>query len=147
VLGKKMRVDYHAVPHAVFMHPEVASVGLGEKEAVGRYGPSKVLIGIHRYQDTAKGEAIGAKDYFVKVLVEADTMKILGAHIIGPSASILIQEIIDVMYSNGQTFSPIVEAMHIHPAMSEVVERAFRSLMTPEQYHHVIEHHLNLPMA
>jgi len=147
VLGKKMRVDYHAVPHAVFMHPEVASVGLGEKEAVGRYGPSKVLIGIHRYQDTAKGEAIGAKDYFVKVLVEADTMKILGAHIIGPSASILIQEIIDVMYSNGQTFSPIVEAMHIHPAMSEVVERAFRSLMTPEQYHHVMEHHLNLPMG
>ncbi|HYA21641.1 MAG TPA: dihydrolipoyl dehydrogenase [Thermoproteota archaeon] len=147
VLGKKLKADYHAVPHAVFMSPEVASVGLGEKEAVRKYGPSKVLIGIHRYQDTARGEAIGARDYFVKVIVEADTLRILGAHIIGPHASILIQEIIDVMYSAGQAFSPIVEAMHIHPAMNEVVERAFRSLMTPEQYHHVIEHHLNLPTA
>jgi dihydrolipoamide dehydrogenase len=88
---------------------------------------------------------MGAKDYFVKVLVEVDTMRILGAHIIGPHASILIHEIIDTMYSSEQTISPIVEAMHIHPALSEVVERAFRALMTPEQYHHVIEHHLNLP--
>jgi mycothione reductase len=147
VLGKKLKADYHAVPHAVFTSPEVASVGLGEKEAVERYGPSRVLIGIHRYQDTAKGEAMGAKDYFVKVLVEVDTMRILGAHIIGPHASILIHEIIDTMYSAEQTISPIVEAMHIHPALSEVVERAFRALMTPEQYHHVIQHHLNLPTS
>ena len=145
VLGKKLKADYHAVPHAVFTYPEIASVGLREKEAVERYGLGKVLIGIQRYQDTAKGEAMGAKDFFVKVLVEADTMRILGAHIVGPHASILIHEIIDTMYSSEQTVFPVTEAMHIHPALSEVVERAFRSLMTPEQYHHVIEHHLNLP--
>lgn len=145
VLKRKVKMDYHAVPHAIFTYPEVASVGLGEEKAINEYGKEKVLIGIHRYQDTAKGEAIGAKDYFVKVIVERDTMKILGAHIIGPYASVLIQEIINLMYTAEQSAEPIIYGMHIHPALSEVVEKAFHSLMTPEQYHHVIEHYYELP--
>jgi len=145
VLGGKMKADYHAVPHAVFTYPEIASVGMKEKEAIRRYGISKVLLGVQRYQDTAKGEAINAKDYFVKVIVEGDELRILGAHIIGPQASVLIHEIIPLMYVSHQTALPIKAAMHIHPALSEVVDRAFSSLMTPEQYHHLMEHHFNLP--
>jgi dihydrolipoamide dehydrogenase len=145
VLGGKMKVDYHAVPHAVFTYPEVASVGMGEEEAIRTRGIGNVLIGIKRYQDTAKGEAMGAKDYFVKVIVEGDTLRILGAHIIGPHASVLIHEIIPLMYTEGRTALPIRAAMHIHPALSEVIDGAFSSLMTPEQYHHLIEHHFNLP--
>ncbi len=145
ILKKKVMVDYHAIPHAVFTYPEIASVGLGEKEAIKKYGRDKVLIGIQRYEDTAKGEAMGVEDYFVKVIVEKETMKILGAHIIGPYASVLIQEIINSMYTHEQTMKPIIHGMHIHPALSEVVERAFRSLMPPEQYHHVIEYHYKLP--
>ena len=145
VLKRKAKMDYHAVPHAIFTYPEVASVGLHEEKAINEYGKDKVLIGIHRYQDTAKGEAIGAKDYFVKVIVEKDTVKILGAHIIGPYASVLIQEIINLMYTAEQSAEPIIYGMHIHPALSEVVEKAFHSLMPPEQYHHVIEHHYELP--
>jgi len=144
VLKRRVAVDYHAVPHAVFTYPEIASVGLREAEAVERYGQGKVLIGMQRYEDTAKGEAMGLHDYFVKVIVEKDTMKILGAHIIGPYASTLIQEIINVMYTRDQSAEPIMEAMHIHPAMSEVVQRAFRSLMPPDQYHHVLEHHYGI---
>jgi len=144
VLKRRVAVDYHAVPHAVFTYPEIASVGLRESEAVERYGQGKVLIGMQRYEDTAKGEAMGLHDYFVKVIVEKDTMKILGAHIIGPYASTLIQEIINVMYTRDQSAEPIMEAMHIHPAMSEVVQRAFRSLMPPDQYHHVLEHHYGI---
>ena len=68
-------------------------------------------------------------------------MKILGAHIIGPHASVLIQEIINLMYTHERSAAPIVNGMHIHPALNEVVERAFRSLMSPRQYHHLIEHH------
>ncbi|MDH5623547.1 MAG: dihydrolipoyl dehydrogenase, partial [Candidatus Bathyarchaeota archaeon] len=79
--------------------------------------------------------------YFVKVIVEKETMKILGAHIIGPYASVLIQEIINLMYTPEQSTQPIINGMHIHPALNEVVERAFRSLMPPDQYHHFIEHH------
>jgi mycothione reductase len=141
VLKEKIAADYHAIPHAVFTYPEIGSVGLGENEAIEKYGADKVLIGTYRYEDTAKGEAMGVKDYFVKVLVEKDTLKILGAHIIGPHASILIQEIVNLMYTPEQGARPITNGMHIHPALTEVVERAFKSLMPPEQYHHLIEHH------
>ncbi len=141
ILNKKVKVDYHAIPHAVFTYPEIAGVGLREKEAIEKYGKDKVLIGIYRYENTAKGEAMGVKDYFVKVIVERGTMKILGAHIIGPYASVLIQEIINLMYTPEQSAEPIINGMHIHPALNEVVERAFRSLMPPDQYHQHIEHH------
>ncbi|MDG6223395.1 MAG: dihydrolipoyl dehydrogenase [Candidatus Bathyarchaeota archaeon] len=141
LLKQKTKVDYHAVPHAVFTDPEIASVGLGEKAAIEQYGMTNVLIGFYRYEDTAKGEAMNAKDYFVKVIVEQGTMKVLGAHIVGPQASVLIHEIIPVMYTKTQSAKPIVNSMHIHPALSEVVERAFRSLMPPEHYHHILEHY------
>jgi dihydrolipoamide dehydrogenase len=121
ILKTMTKVDYHAVPHAVFIYPEIASVGQGEKAAIKKYGQDKVLIGIHRYQDTAKGEAMNVKDYFVKVIVENGTMKILGAHIIGPYASVLIQEIINLMYTPEQSAKPIIQGMHIHPALNEVV--------------------------
>jgi dihydrolipoamide dehydrogenase len=143
VLNRKTRMDYHAVPHAVFTYPEIAAVGLKEREAIDKYG-NNVLIGIHRYQDTAKGEAMALSDYFVKVIVDRASMKILGAHIIGPYASILIQEIINLMYTEEETLWPIMKGMHIHPSLSEVVDKAFRSLMTPDQYHHLIEHHYSI---
>jgi mycothione reductase len=144
VLKTKVKADYHAVPHAIFTYPEIASVGLKEKEAIEKYGEEKVLIGFRRYQDTAKGEAMNVKEYFVKVLLEKETMKILGAHIIGPSASMLIQELIDLMYTPEQSALPIIRGMHIHPALTEVVERAFVGLMEPHEYHHVAEEHYKL---
>jgi dihydrolipoamide dehydrogenase len=140
VLGKKIPFDYHAVPHAVFTDPEIASVGLKEKEALGRFGSDKIVIGFKRYEDTAKGEAMAVKNYFVKVILERDSFRILGAHIIGPEASVLIQEIINLMYTPEQSARPLMTAMHIHPALSEVVQRAFGSLMTIEQYHHQLGH-------
>ncbi|MEM2112461.1 MAG: hypothetical protein QXX08_11400 [Candidatus Bathyarchaeia archaeon] len=141
ILKRKVKVDYHAVSHAVFIYPEVASAGFKEREAIEKLGEDKVLIGFHRYQDTAKGEAMGVKDYFVKVIVEKETLKILGTHIIGPYASILIHEIINLMNTDEQNAEPIFRRMHIHPTLSEVVEKAFQHLMTPEQYHHVVEYH------
>jgi dihydrolipoamide dehydrogenase len=141
VLKRKVEVDYHAIPHAVFTYPEVASVGLREKEAGASYGDSGILIGFQRYEDTAKGEAMNAKDYFVKVILERESMKILGAHIVGPYASILIQEIINLMYTQDRSALPMQESIHIHPSLSEVVQRAFGSLMNPEQYLHLLGHY------
>ncbi len=139
VLKKKVKMDYHAVPHAIFSHPEIAGVGMKEKEAVKRHGD--ILVGFYRYEDTAKGEAMEVKDCFVKVIVD-NNIRLLGAHIIGPHASILIQEIINLMYTKDGSADPIRQGMHIHPALSEVVERAFGSLMPPEHYHHVMEEYL-----
>lgn len=131
-MGEKIPVDYHAVPHAIFTYPEIASVGMIEHEAREKHD---ILIGYYRYQDTAKGEAMLVKDYFVKVIVEKDTYRILGAHIIGPHASILIQEIVNLMYTQDQSAIPIFRGMHIHPALSEVIERAFYNLREPESWY------------
>ena len=139
ILNRKVKVDYHAIPHAVFTHPEIASVGLQEKDAVAKYGKDRILVGFYKYENTAKGEAMNAKDYFVKVIVDGSDQKILGAHIIGPWASILIQEIVNVMYTESMSYDIIDRAIHIHPALNEVVQRAFGSLMPVEHYHeHVL---------
>src|SRR5215467_10349098 len=143
VLKQRVKVDYHAVPSAVFTYPEVASVGMREKEAAEKFGAHKLLVGFYRYENTAKGEAMNVKEYFVKVIVERDTLKILGAHIVGPYASIMIQEIINLMNTEHQDARPLMNSMHIHPSITEVVDRAFSSLMEPIEYHHMMEndHH------
>ncbi|KAA0004808.1 MAG: dihydrolipoyl dehydrogenase [Thermoplasmata archaeon] len=122
---RRIKVDYHAVPHAIFTYPEVASVGMKEEEAKKKHD---IMVGYYLYEHTAKGEAMEAKDYFVKVILEKGSYRILGAHIIGPEASILIQEIVNLMYTDDASAMPIYRGMHIHPALSEVVERAFYNL-------------------
>lgn len=118
-----------------------------EKDAIARYSEANVLIGVCRYQDTAKGEAMELKDYFVKIIVESTTMKMLGAHIIGPYASVLIQEIVNVMNTPDQNAQPVRGSMHIHPALSEVVAKASNQLMSPKMYHHTLQEHFGLPSA
>ena len=139
VLKRKVAADYHAVPRAIFTDPEIAAVGMGEAEAVKELGSEKVMVGFYRYEDTAKGEAMNAHDYFVKIIVNGDTSAILGAHIVGPHASVLIQEVVAAMYTQGRSVSSIYDVMHIHPALSEVVERAAGSLVPVEHYHHVLK--------
>jgi dihydrolipoamide dehydrogenase len=122
----KSKVDYSAAPHAVFTHPQIASVGL--KEAEAKQLGKKILVGVSFYKDTALGAAMGEPKGFVKVIAEHDTYKLLGAHIVGPQASILIQEVINAMNTEDRTFTSIERAMHIHPALSEVVQKAFFNL-------------------
>ncbi|MBS7632261.1 dihydrolipoyl dehydrogenase [Candidatus Bathyarchaeota archaeon] len=122
----KVKVDYSAAPHAVFTHPQVASVGLKENEA--KQLGHKVLVGYSHYKDTAIGIAMGEPRGFVKVIVEQKTGRLLGGHIIGPHASVLIQEVVNAMSTGERTFLPIARAMHIHPAMTEVVQKAFFAL-------------------
>jgi mycothione reductase len=122
----KVKMDYSAAPHAVFTHPQIASVGL--KEAEAKQQGYKILVGKALYRDTAMGGAMGEPEGFVKVIVERETGKILGGHIIGAEASILVQEIINAMVTENKSYAPIVRAMHIHPAMPEVVQNAFGNL-------------------
>ncbi len=120
----KVAADYHAVPWAVFSNPEIAGVGLTERQAREQIGEGKLLIAKNNYTDTAKGEAMGNPPGFLKLIVERETQKILGAHIIGAHASVLIQEIINIMNCGDGTILPLYQAMHIHPALSEVVSYA-----------------------
>jgi len=126
ISGQREPVDYNAVPYAVFSDPQVASVGMTEAEARG--AGLEVLTGFYEYRNTAKGAAMGVEEGFVKVVVEDVTYRILGGHIVGPHAPILLQEVINVMNTEEGSVIPIQNAMYIHPALPEVVQRAFFSL-------------------
>jgi dihydrolipoamide dehydrogenase len=125
----KVKADYTAAPHAVFTNPQVASVGM--KQAEAERAGYKILVGKAYYKDTAQGAAMAEPKGFVKVIVERKSGQILGAHIIGPFASMLIQEVINAMSTSDRSFLPIIRGMHIHPAMNEVVLNAFGDLREP----------------
>ena len=138
---KKTKADFSIVPHAVFIDPEIAGVGMKEAEAVERYGKEHLLVGFGSYADTAKGAAMGLEGEFAKVLVHRETLRILGAHIVGPCASTILQEVVSVMSGPSPGVQAITGTIHIHPAMSEVLEQACTSLMAPDVYHHLMEEH------
>jgi mycothione reductase len=115
-------VDYRAVPHAVFSDPQVAAVGLTEEQA--RAEGRNYVVGRRDYGGTAYGWALEDEDSFAKVLIDADSGLILGAHILGPQAASLIQPLIQAMQFN-QPAREVAEAVfYIHPALTEVVENA-----------------------
>ncbi len=118
-------VNYHAMPHAIFASPQVAGVGLTEQEAKEQGILYKVAT--YDYYNTAYGSSIEDKDGFVKVLAQPETAEILGCHIIGTDASILIQEVVNAMRMR-LTTDAITQSVYVHPAMPEVVQRAFGAL-------------------
>jgi dihydrolipoamide dehydrogenase len=117
---KKMAVDYTAMPHAVFSSPQVAGVGQTEQELKEK--GAHYTKAMYQYINTAMGEALEDKDGFVKLLVDSNR-KILGCHIVGSDASVLIHEVLVVMKMEG-TVDDVANTVHIHPALSEVVARA-----------------------
>ena len=121
----KVAVDYHAMPHAIFASPQVASVGLTERAA--KEQGMAYVASTYKYYDTAYGSSIEEKDGFVKVLAHPETREILGCHIIGSEASILIQEVVNVMRMR-LTTDAVTQSIYVHPALPEVVQRAFGSL-------------------
>lgn len=122
---RKISVDYTAMPHAIFTAPQIAGVGYTEQQLkADRIGYEKA---IYKYIDTAMGEAIEDRDGFVKFLVSKSGGKILGCHIIGSHASILIHEVLVAMRL-GATIDAIARTVHVHPALSEVVARAASSV-------------------
>ncbi|MFW6102258.1 MAG: dihydrolipoyl dehydrogenase [Chloroflexota bacterium] len=122
--GSKIKMDYSAAPHAVYSHPQIASVGMTEEAARKAY---KVLVGRAEYSDVAQGEAMMEENGFAKAVLEAGTGKILGFHIIGPYAPILIQEVINAMASGGG-IDQILTSIHIHPAITELIPALLSSL-------------------
>src|SRR5438309_11449868 len=69
-------------------------------------------------------------------MLDGSTQRILAANMLGPYVSIVVLEIVKVMYTSDRSSDTINEAIHIHPALSEVVQRAFGGLMPVEHYHH-----------
>jgi mycothione reductase len=123
------RSNDFAMPHAVFASPQVASVGLTEQQAQAQGVP--YVVGKRAYSATAYGWAIEDTESFVKLLAHADTRQVLGAHIIGPHAALLLQPLVNAMRF-GETVDQLAhDTFYIHPALTEVVEQALLEIAPP----------------
>ncbi len=114
-------VDYFAIGHAVFSSPQIGGVGKTEQELKKEDIPYKV--GRAELKDTGMGGALQANG-LAKVLTDETGQKILGVHIVGPEASVLIHEAIVAMKAKG-TVDAITNSVYIHPALPEWLQRAF----------------------
>jgi mycothione reductase len=121
-----MESDHRFVPHAVFSDPQVAAVGLTEEQA--RTQGLDYATATQDYGDVAFGWAMEDTDHFVKLISDKSTGRLIGAHLIGPEASSLIQPLIQAM-TFGQRPHDVARGQYwIHPAMAEVVENALLKL-------------------
>jgi mycothione reductase len=118
--------DHRFVPHAVFTSPQVASVGITEEQA--RAQGLRHVIAKQDYAGIAYGWAMEDRTGFAKLIADPASGKLLGAHIIGPQASTVIQPLIQAM-SFGQDARSMARGQYwIHPAMPELVENALLNL-------------------
>lgn len=117
---------HDAIPHAVFSHPQVAGVGATETDL--RIAGQRYVKAVHKYADVAQGWAMEDQGHFCKLLGDPATGLLLGAHIVGPDASVLIQPLIHAM-AHGESYRGLARQEYwIHPALSEVVENALLEL-------------------
>ncbi len=124
-----VRTRREVVPSAVFSFPQVACVGLTEREAK-RQGVDYVTA-LQSFGSTAYGWAMEDTTSFAKVLADPATGRILGAHILGPQASNLLQPLVQAM-TFGQTAREVARDQYwIHPALMEVVENLLLGLPRP----------------
>ena len=121
IAGKHGHVNYVVIPGVIYTHPEVANVGLTE-DALKQEGRA-YKVGKFMFMGNGRAKANFATDGFVKLLADANTDRILGAHIIGPSAGDLIHEICVAM-EFGASAEDLALTCHAHPTYSEAVREA-----------------------
>ena len=117
-LGHPRRADYRAVPSCIFAQPEIAGVGITEKEARGGNIPHKVSK--FPFRASGRAVALGETTGMVKMICSADDGKVLGMHIMGPHASDLIAEG-TLAIRLGLTARDIAHTIHAHPTLAEAV--------------------------
>jgi dihydrolipoamide dehydrogenase len=165
--GQKKSVEYSSVPWAIFTYPQIGHVGITQAEAIEK--GYEIYVAFKNYSSVAKGFAMGYEpnqedDGFVKLVVDK-SYKILGVHVIGPYAAILVQPFVYLMNSGftctvpedkdekdlpkleracpeAGSFMPIYHSMVIHPSLNEVTGWAIGNLkpvnikMEHEHHHH-----------
>ncbi len=127
IKGEKEKINYKAIPNCIFSFPEIASVGLTEKEAEAQ--GYEVKVG--RFPFRANGKALieGETEGLVKIVSEAKNGEILGVHILGPHASDLIGEAV-LALNLECTPQEIAETIHPHPTLSEALMEAAQGVFS-----------------
>jgi len=113
--------DYHAAPNCIYTDPEIAHVGLGEKEAKEK--GLNIKIGKFPFAASGRALTLGQSEGFAKVIADAGSGKLLGAHIIGPRATDLIAEA-TLAIQNGLTMEQLDLTIHAHPTLPESLMEA-----------------------
>jgi dihydrolipoamide dehydrogenase len=131
-LGHRRAADYRAVPYCVFTTPELAGVGLGEREAKEQGLDYQVV----RFPFVASGRALamGETEGQVKMVCEKGSDRVLGLHIMGPRASDLIAEG-TLAIQLGATAEDLAQTIHAHPTLPEAVMEAAKAAAFGEAIH------------
>ena len=122
--GEHAAVDFSAMPHTIFTEPQIAGVGATEAELAE--DDIAYSVGRAEFSNSAMGRAKKLEDGFVKVLA-GDDGEILGTHILGTEASVLIHEAVVAM-RHDLSVDDVAETIHSHPTLSRVVEAAFQDV-------------------
>ena len=119
--GQAGHVNYAAIPGVIYTWPEVASVGATEEELKA----AGIAYKVGKFPFTANGRAraMGDLDGFVKILADAKTDRVLGAHMLGPDVGTLIAEI-SLAIEFGASSEDVARTCHAHPTLNEVVKEA-----------------------
>lgn len=120
-VGKTAKINYRSVPRCVYTSPEVASVGLSEKEAKEKYG--EIKIGRFPFVGCGKALVINETAGMVKIVADKKFGEVLGVMILGPHATDLIAEL-GLAIQMEATYEEIAHTIHAHPTISESVMEA-----------------------
>ncbi|NCO55919.1 MAG: dihydrolipoyl dehydrogenase [Bacteroidetes bacterium CG02_land_8_20_14_3_00_31_25] len=122
IAGKNpLPLNYNNVPSCVYATPEVASVGITEKQAIEK--GYEIKVGKFPYSASGKASAAGNKDGFVKLIFDAKYGELLGAHLIGLNVTEMIAELV-VAKNLETTGHELIKSIHPHPTMSEAIMEA-----------------------
>ena len=119
--GQAGHVNYGAIPSVIYTWPEVAAVGANEEEL--KAAGTAYKTGKFPFTANGRARAMGDVDGFVKILADAKTDRVLGAHILGPDAGTLIAEIALAM-EFGASAEDVARTCHAHPTLNEAVKEA-----------------------
>ena len=119
--GKPGHVNYEIIPGVIYTAPEAASVGITEEQAKEK----NIAVRVGKFSFTANGRAIAndTTEGFAKIVADAKTDRVLGAHIVASNASELIAETVLLMEYSGSA-EDLARTIHAHPTMSEAVKEA-----------------------
>ncbi|MEX1298178.1 MAG: dihydrolipoyl dehydrogenase [Desulfotignum sp.] len=119
--GLPGEVNYDTIPSVIYTSPQAAGAGITQEDAKKRKIP--FLTGTYPFSGTGRARCLGETDGFVKLIVHETSGRILGVHIIGPSASEMIAEGVAAMEA-GMTAKDIARMVHSHPTFSEAMQEA-----------------------
>ena len=121
IAGKQAQMNYDCVPSVIYTHPEIAAVGQTEQEL--KADGIECKIGVFPFAASGRALAANDSDGIVKMIADAETDRILGCHIIGPSAADLVQQVVIAM-EFGSSAEDLALTVFGHPTLSEAVHEA-----------------------